>query len=428
MRAKRLIKKIIPAPVRNLRHLFYAWWGAAKYGNPSKDLLVIGITGTTGKSTTTFFLRNILEHAGKTVGSLSTIDFYIAGQDKLNDQKMTMLGKMQIQKYLREMVEKKCDIAIVETTSEGIVQYRHRFIDYNIVVLTNLYPEHIESHGSFENYKNEKKKLFSYTASLGNNRSAVVNADSEYAQEFLYDNFKQKITFGSQNADFVVSEVATTKQGLSLSINGKPFTTSLFGKHNAQNVLTAVSIARSLGMEWTELQESVKKLSNPPGRIEFIQEAKTYGFDAIVDYAFEPVALQALYDTVALLDHKRIIHVCGATGGGRDVARREAIGKLIGKQSDIFIVTDEDPYDEDPLQIIKQVSAGAQKEGKQLGTDLFEMLSREEAIQKAISIAQKDDIILVTGKGSEQGICIANGKMISWDDRDVVRTALKSKS
>ena len=147
------IRKLFPKPIRNLWHLLLAWFGAVKYRHPSEKILVIGITGTSGKSSTIFFLRQLLEDSGYKVGSLSTIDFYIAGESKLNDQKMTMLGRMQIQKYLRLMVDKGCQIAIVETTSEGAVQYRNRFINYDLMVLTNLYPEHIEAHGSFENYK-----------------------------------------------------------------------------------------------------------------------------------------------------------------------------------------------------------------------------------------------------------------------------------
>ena len=138
------IKKIFPKSILNLRHLFFAWYGAWKYNQPSEDLIVIGITGTSGKSSTVYFMRKCLEALGYTVGSLSTIDFYIDGQDQLNNQKMTMLGKMQTQKYLRKMVKAGCDIAIVETTSEGAVQYRDRYICYDFMILTNLYTEHIE--------------------------------------------------------------------------------------------------------------------------------------------------------------------------------------------------------------------------------------------------------------------------------------------
>ena len=204
MSFRQSIKKIIPKGLLNLRHLWYAWYGSRKYGRPSEKLLVIGVTGTSGKSTTVFMLRQLLESAGFKVGSLSTIDFHIAGENKLNDQKMTMLGKMQIQKYLREMVDKDCEIAILETTSEGAVQYRNRCINYDIMILTNLYPEHIESHGSFENYKKAKLGIFR-RASTGRRKVltnpkfeslhsdgsgeiekiAMVNGDIAESEEFL---------------------------------------------------------------------------------------------------------------------------------------------------------------------------------------------------------------------------------------------------
>ena len=338
---------------------------------------------------------------------------------------MTMLGKMQVQKFLREMVEKKCEIAIVETTSEGIVQHRHRFIDYNTAVLTNLYPEHIESHGNFKRYKNAKKKLFSYTASLGKNRTAIINGDLDESGEFINYGFSKKVTFGKKSGDFTLSNVTSSKAGISFSINKRSFTSPIYGEHNAMNILCAVSIARTFGVDWGIIDKTIGELTNAPGRVEFIGEAKEEGFDVIVDYAFELKALDALYSVVDLLKPKRIIHVCGATGGGRDKSRREPIGRLVGEKADIFIITDEDPYDEDPLEIMAQVSKGAKEVGKTLNEDLFEILDRKEAIEEAISMAQKGDLVIVSGKGSEQGMCLKNDKIIPWDDRQFVRDAIK---
>ena len=232
MRFKQYIKSIIPKSLLNFRHLFFSWRGALKYNYPSEKLFVIGVTGTSGKSSTIHFLRQILEAGGYKVGSLSTVDFYIDGELKLNDKKMTMVGKYFIQEKLYEMVDKKCDIAIVETTSEGFLQYRHKFINYDLIALTNLYPEHIESHGGFENYKNAKLGIFEYVAQskrknisvIARNemtkqsliqtmrdcfvvanapsrndvcKTAIVNGDSEYADEFLKYNFEKKMVFGT---------------------------------------------------------------------------------------------------------------------------------------------------------------------------------------------------------------------------------------
>ncbi|MCF6276577.1 MAG: UDP-N-acetylmuramyl-tripeptide synthetase [Candidatus Magasanikbacteria bacterium] len=441
---KKILKKIIPKNILNLRHLFFAWYGAIKYKYPSKELLVIGITGTSGKSTTAYLLRQLLESSGFVVGSLSTIDFYVAGRDKLNDTKMTMLGKTEIQKYLREMVNKKCDIAIVETTSEGIVQYRHKFINYDYVLLTNLYPEHIESHGSFENYKNAKLKLFEYTANKETkvlkgkpiDKKVFVNENIKQASEFVNFNFSKKIGFGKKGEkvfvknlgeEFILDNVETTEKGLEFEINNKKFNTKLFGEHNALNILSAVSVARELMVDWSKINKSVKNFAGVPGRLEFIEEAEEFGFQVIVDYAFEPIALKSLYRVVKVLKPKRIIHVCGSAGGGRDRSRRGPIGELVGRNADICIVTNEDPYDEDPMEIIKQVSGGAKKSGKKLDKNLFEILDRGEAIQKAVNLVKKGDLILVTGKGSEQAIVVENGKKIDWDDREVIKKELRFK-
>ena len=452
------LKRILPKQVLNLRHFFYAWLGAVVYRHPSEELFVIGVTGTSGKSSTIYFLRQILEQAGFVVGSLSTIDFYIAGEDKLNDQKMTMLGKMAIQRYLREMVRKRCDIAIVETTSEGAVQHRHRFINYDMMILTNLYPEHIESHGSFENYKGAKlgilnyvskskrkqiknlKNLSKHTQKISGKvpKTVIVNGNTEYVSEFLQFHFDQKMTFGSdrtkifssnqKNTDenFVAKDIHSDKTGLIFSVSGHHFRAPLFGEHNIHNIVAALAVLRALQVGWEVLQDAISQLQSPPGRIEFIKEAEAYGFQVVVDYAFEPVAMQKLYDVADLLQPKRIIHVFGSTGGGRDAARRFTVGEFIGSRADICVVTDEDPYDDNPLEIIADVVRAVKKVGKQEGKDLYITPDRSDAIRYALDAARPGDLVLITGKGSEQGM-VKKGKLIPWDDREVVRDYLQNK-
>lgn len=439
---KSLIKKYIPKRVLNLRHWFFALVGALYYRNPSNELLVIGVTGTSGKSTTIFLLRTALEAAGYRVGSLSTIDFYIAGENKLNDQKMTMLGKMKTQKYLREMVDKNCDIAIVETTSEGAVQYRHTFINYDFMILTNLYPEHIESHGSFENYKQAKLSIFKHVGKsrrkkLGNSEEpvpkiALVNGDSIHAPDFLNaGKFDRRYAFGRGERMvedieqyFTISEVRSESTGISFSFNTTRVAPHIYGVHNAENCAIALCILSILGVSSEKIRDITLRLENAPGRTEFIHEAEPHGFQVIVDYAFEPKAIEALYSIVSELSPKRIIHVFGSTGGGRDKSRRFSVGEYVGRHADIVVVTDEDPYDDDPLEIMRDVSGAVEKKGKVPGKNLFIIEDRREAVERAVAMAESGDIVLVTGKGSEQGMCIAGGRMILWDDREVVRSAL----
>ncbi len=450
---KKLIKKYIPKKVLNLRHLVFAWYGAVRYGHPSNELLVIGVTGTSGKSTTVFLLRNMLEALGYRVGSLSTIDFHIAGENKLNNQKMTMLGRTQIQKYLREMVTKGCEIAIVETTSEGAVQHRHECINYDMIVLTNLYPEHIESHGSFENYKKAKLSIFRHVARFGRNKKnaealrfplltrpgteymskiALVNGDSVHAPDFFAQgDFDHTYAFGrgvrmidGVDHHFLLLDTRSEEKGIIFSLDGHEVRVPLYGEHNAENCAIVFSVLSILGITWDKIILAARVCTNAPGRNEFITQAEKYGFKVIVDYAFEPKAIEALYTVVAHLSPRRIIHVFGSTGGGRDMSRRFSVGEYVGKHADIVFVTDEDPYDDDPLVIMHDVSSAVEKKGKVPGKDLFLIENRKEAIERAIMMAEAGDIVLVTGKGSEQGMCVAGGNMIPWDDRVVVREAL----
>lgn len=337
------------------------------------------------------------------------------------------------------MVDAKCDVAIVETTSEGRLQHRHRCIAYDYMVLTNLYPEHIESHGGYDKYARAKQDIFAYVASLKRKRLsrvrvptdehgcipkiAFIPAEVDFKDGFADKPFDHYVSFG-QKSEHEVSDIRTDAHGVSFVYKQKQWHAPLLGVHNINNIICAVTVLETLGVPLEKLVASVAKLTNVEGRLEFIPEAKQFGFSVIVDYAFEPVAIQKLYDTVLPLKPSRIIHVCGSTGGGRDVARRGPIGVLAGKHAQIVIVTNEDPYDEDPMEIIHQVSVGAVSAGKKLGETVFEILDRQEAIDTAISLAHTGDMVLVTGKGSEQGICIANREMLPWDDRMAVRKAL----
>ncbi|MBU2542819.1 hypothetical protein KJ785_04645, partial [Patescibacteria group bacterium] len=279
-------------------------------------------------------------------------------------------------------------------------------------------------------------------------KTTIVNGNCKYAKEFLKFDFERKISFAREDEKIFckttpvtdnkifASNIKADANGLIFTIGQREFNPKLYGEYNVMNILAGISVLRAFDISWSKIEEAVNKLKSPPGRLEFIKEAEEKGFQVIVDYAFEPVALNALYGVVGIIKplrlhsvaqgkQNRVIHVCGSAGGGRDKGRRKPIGKLVGEKSDIFIVTDEDPYDEDPMEIIKQVSAGAQEAGKVLDKDLFEVPDRKLAIKLAIKMANSGDLILITGKGSEQAMCVKGGVMIPWDDREVVRCFLK---
>lgn len=442
MTLKKFVKNLLPRQVWSWYYFFLAWWGAFFYRHPSRHLLVIGITGTSGKSSIIYILRQLLEQTGYKVGALSTIEFYINGWQKLNDRKMTMLGRAQTQAFLRRMVNAGCDIAIIETTSQAALQYRHRFINYDIMLLTNLYPEHIEAHGGFENYKNAKIELFKHLAKCAPKKwrgdifpkTAILNGNNEHAADFACAAWAARhMYFGHADlpwhkkspADQAIecADVRVTESGTAFSADGHPFNSPFYGVYAIMNISAGLATAQILGVEWLVLQKIVPKLLPIPGRLEFIEAGQH--FKVIVDYAFEPIAMNELYKTIAIFKPRRLIHVLGSTGGGRDVARRFSVGNLVGKKADFVIVTDEDPYDTPPKEIMRDVATAAAQTGKQEEVNLWQILDRRRAIAHAFSLADEGDLVLITGKGCEQAICVANDKKIPWDDRVVAREELK---
>lgn len=444
---KQRIKKIIPVSMLNRYHYTLARLANFLYRNPSSKLVVIGVTGTNGKSTTVQFIGRILEHAGARVGWTGTASFKVADAEWTNDKKMTMLGRFETQKLLSQMVKTGCSYAIIETSSQGIVQSRHIGINYDVAVFTNLTPEHIEAHGGFEPYKLAKKQLFVKTKHARRKKiqgqvfekTAVVNLMDPFAAEFLAVGLDRSFGFGIDPVPFqenedrpmsivpvIAEDVVYAPNSTGFMLAGLHWHANLVGRFYLENVLAAVSTCRALGLDWTTLRDAVSHLESVPGRLERIDEGQS--FSVIVDYAYEPAALHAIYESVKLFAHKKIIHVVGSAGGGRDVARREILGAMSAEYDDVVIVTNEDPYDDDPQEIIDMIADAAVAHGKKDDADLFRIFDRGEAIDFAVKLARPGDLVLITGKGSEPVMAVANGKKIPWDDRVAARESLHRMS
>jgi len=361
------------------------------------------VAGTNGKTTVVELTTRILEEAGFKVAALSSINFKIGEKIWPNKLKMTMPGRFFIQKFLKQAVNTGCQYAILEVTSEGIKQHRHRFINFGTAVFTNLTPEHIEAHGSFENYQAAKGKLFQATKNIH-----IINIDDENANYFLQFPAAKKLTYGLTKGD--------------VNTQNTQFKLNLIGEFNIYNALAAICAGLSQGIDLGTCQRAIEKVEVIPGRME---EVISQPFKVFVDYAFTPNALRKIYETLLKLKIKnqksKMICVLGACGGGRDKWKRPILGSLAGKYCDEVIVTNEDPYDENPLEIIEQVAKGTNNKAKKI-------LDRREAIKEALKLAKEGDVVVITGKGCEPWICIAKGRKIPWDDREVAREEIKRLS
>jgi UDP-N-acetylmuramoyl-L-alanyl-D-glutamate--2,6-diaminopimelate ligase len=441
-----VLRRIIPRPVFGLYHRTLSWVAAFAYGNPSKSLIVIGVTGTSGKTTTAYLIAKTLEGTGAKVGCLTTALFKVADHEWTNDTKMTMLGRFRLQKLLRDMADAGCTYAVIETSSQGIVQHRHEHIAYDIAVFTNLHPEHIEAHGGFENYKRAKIRLFEYIARLPKKilnglpvpRIEVLNAACEHAEEFVKKGFEKVVWYaghrearrpgdrdtGRATEDWIVArDVRLEKEHVTFMVDGTSVVLHMPGSVNVENAMAALATANALGVPFHDAARMLGTVKGLPGRYERINAGQPW--TVIVDFAFEPVAVEHLYAFASGIEHGRIIHVLGSAGGGRDAARRPILGRMAGEKADIVIVTNEDPYDDDPREIINQVAEGAVGAGKVDDVNLYRVDDRREAIRLAMAKAEPGDLVLITGKGSEPVMAVAGGKKIPWSDaqeaRDVIR-------
>jgi len=424
--------------IRKVYHFLLAYISYWLFGRPSKKIIVIGVTGTKGKSTTCRYITSVLEAGGYKVGLLSTVDIQIAGRRVLNKYKMTMLGRGKIQRLLKKMVKAGCQYAVIETASEGILQYRHFGLNYDVAVMTNLGTEHSERHGGFENLKRDKGKLFSglqnkkMIDSKDVKKVIVVNGDDKNA-DFYYNFPSDEKWVCSINSNTIKNEenilkaqnIKVTNRGTSFKIDSV-YDLKLVGDFNVYNALFAIAVGKSQNISEKNIKDGLENVEKVEGRMEYIDQGQD--FDVIVDYAHEPMSLTALFNTLRrlLIKDGRLISIVGSDGGGRDKKKREKMGEIAGELSDFVIITDVNCFDEDPKAIAQMLAIGARSVGKKEDKDLFIEIDRKKAIQKAFNIAKKGDVVVITAKGTEPCIVQAGGNRIPWDDRDVARELLKN--
>ena len=411
---KKTLRSLAPSPLVSLYHRALASMGSLIYRFPSRTLTVIAVTGTKGKSSTTEMLNAIFEEARHTTALLNSIRIKVGDSSKPNVMRMSMPGRFFIQKFLRDAVSSGSTVAILEMTSEGARQHRHRAIDLDALVFTNLAPEHIESHGSYEAYADAKFEIgLQLVRSHKRPRIIVANSDDAQGARYLALPIETALPFTlSGNTTWSADD-----EGGHFTFDGVTIPVHLPGEFSIKNALAAATLARAMGIPAETIARGLDKLTSIPGRAERIDAGQD--FTVVVDYAHTPDSLEAIYKAYG---NARKICVLGSMGGSRDTWNRPVKGRLAGAYCAEVIFTNEDPCDDDPVSIIQQLADGA------VGKKTHRILDRREAIREALRLAKTGDAVLITGKGTDPWIYGANGTKTPWSDAAVVREELAKRS
>lgn len=394
---------------------------SARYGNPAKGLKVIAVTGTNGKTTTINYINEILKEAGNRTAMFSTALIEVAGHSQLNDLNATVGDTARMQQFFRDAKQAHVDYVVLEITSHALHQHKLDGVPILAAVMTNLTQDHLDYHKTMDDYAAAKAKLFELEPEF-----IVLNRDDEWFEYFnQFPAGAQKITYGKhEDAEAKIEHIKLYKKGSEARVvidhqTKLELATALPGEFNVYNMAAAAAATYVLGVAVNDIIEGVANLEGVPGRFERVAEG--LGYDVIVDYAHTPDALEKLLSAAKSISKNRVILAFGATGD-RDKAKRPIMGGIAAKHADRIILTDEESYNEDPQAIRDQVRGGIEDAGA--SAKLTEIADRREAIKKALSIATKGDIVLITGMGHEQ-FRIVNGEKLPWNDAAVVRELLE---
>jgi len=411
------IRRFVPKSIFNFFSPTYHWTlsliSAIVYHFPSRQIKVIAVTGTKGKSSTVEILNAILEKAGHKTALSNTIRYKIDKTSHRNLSKMSTPGRFFLQRLIRQAVDQGCEYMLVEMTSQGALLYRHRFIDLDTLIFTNLTPEHIEAHGSYENYRDSKLSIAkNMIRSRKTLKTIIANTDDKESQLFIACKADQTIGFNLNN----VEPYAIDQSGIDFTFAGTKVHSNLQGQFNLYNILGAIICAKNENVSNSDIITAVQNFSEIPGRLEKIQAV---GFIVIVDYAHTIDSLTKVYE---IFKDSPIIGVLGGTGGGRDNWKRAEMGKVADKYCREIILTNEDPYDESSIKIISDVAKGITNHKAQI------IIDRRLAIRKALELAVQDDVVIITGKGTDPYIMGPNNTRQPWSDSEVVKEELEKIS
>ncbi len=409
-----------------------AWW----YGDPSRELLTVGITGTNGKTTTSFLTRAALEGTGLRTGLIGTIGIQVGGELRRNEEPNTTPGALDLQRLLREMVDAGEQAVVIETSSHGLAADRVASVDYDAAIFTNLSHEHLDFHGTFEAYRDAKLSLFSRLhreAKGGRDGLAIINADDGHAEGFAAAaraTGARVITYGeAASADVCLEgfQPDAARSHLHIDVAGRhrDLLLRLPGRFNARNALAPLALAHGWDLDVDAASAAIEQLSGVPGRMERVDAGQPYV--VVIDFAHTPGSLEAILRELAPLaaEGAGIITVFGSSGE-RDVGKRPLMGEAVAGHSRLVIVTEDDSRNEDPASIFEQIAAGAEKAGKKHGADLLVIPDRREAIGEAFRRANPGDVVLLAGKGHETWNMGPAGPE-PWSDREAAEGLLRDQ-
>ena len=394
----------------------YGHWGEAiieqtLFGFPARGLKVIGVTGTDGKTSTCTLIAQMLRANGYKVAMITTIsiDYGDGRGERDNPTRLTSLGSLQLVKELKKVKAAGADWLVLETTSHALAQHRVWGVPYTIAVMTNVSHEHLDYHGSFEHYRDSKKRLFEQTnRNRKGLRVGIANADDPSGRLFAAV-IAYPVMYGLKSGDLKATKVKLTPSGshYEVDVDGQKLQIDchLPGSFNVYNSLAAVGVGRAIGLSGQQIEKGIASLKSVEGRMTRVDAGQDFG--VIVDYAHTPESFEKIFKEVKPLVKGRLISVFGSAGR-RDEAKRAAQGEIAGQYCDIVIATEEDDRDIDGQEILEQIASGAEKAGKKKGESLFLIHDREDALKRAIDLAKADDMIVLLGKGHEKSI-LSNG-------------------
>jgi len=425
-----IVKKFIPTKlfksIEPYGHLVEAVLANVRYGFPSRSMHIIGVTGTNGKTTTSFMIQKMLSRAGIKTALMTTVAYGVDDSIVPQIAHMTTASAPLLQKRLREFKKQGVEWVVLETTSHALAQHRTWGINYEIAVMTNITHEHLDYHGTFAKYLAAKLRLFKIAARHGR-KLGIVNADDPNAKKFMAATPKH-VTYGIKNGDLLAHDVKLESDGCryhaKIGDDSYDIHCNIPGEFNVYNSLAAVAVGRELGLTKLQIEQGIESLAGVEGRMTVVDEGQP--FTVIVDFAHTPDSFERLLKDLRKATKGKLVTLFGSAGR-RDEAKRAIQGEIAAKYSDEVILTEEDDRDVDGNEILTQIASGAKKAGKVVDKNLFLILDREEAIGFAMTRAKNaSDSVILLGKGHEKTIERADGTY-PWNEVEVAQIALQSK-